>query len=100
MIIYNVTVSVNSNRVEEWIEWMKDKHIPEMMQTELFAGYEFHKLLEQDETEGLTFVIQYQLNNKEDYDLYIERHAPIMRDKTSKKFASDVIAFRTLMERL
>ena len=31
MIVYNVTVSVDENITSDWLAWMKDEHIPEVM---------------------------------------------------------------------
>jgi hypothetical protein len=39
MIVYNVTVSVKNSIVKEWLEWMKNEHIPELMNTEYFSSY-------------------------------------------------------------
>jgi hypothetical protein len=36
MIVYNVTVKVNTEVHDEWFAWMKETHIPEVMKTGLF----------------------------------------------------------------
>ena len=33
MILYNVTVNIDTDVEEDWIEWMKETHIPEVMKT-------------------------------------------------------------------
>lgn len=98
MIIYNVTVQVNKDTVPEWVNWMQEQHIPELMQTGLFSGYRLCRLLEQDETEVVTFSAQYFCAQEEDYQTYIREYAPIMREKGLQRFGDRFIAFRTVME--
>ena len=58
MIIYNVTVKVDNSIAGAWLDWMKKEHIPDLMRTGLFLDYRLSKLLEQDETEGITYTVQ------------------------------------------
>jgi hypothetical protein len=98
MIIYNVTVKVEKDIVPEWVQWMKHEHIPDLMRTGLFIDYRLCRLLEQDELEGVTYIVQYFCDSLEHYNTYISEHAQKMRDKAFKRFGSRFIAFRTVME--
>lgn len=97
MIIYNVTIKVDNSIADEWVKWMKDEHMPELMQTGLFVDSRLCRLLEQDETEGPTFVAQYYCDSMEHYDTYIAEHAQEMRDKGMTRFGGKFVAFRTVM---
>lgn len=98
MFIYNITIKIDNNIVDEWLRWQKEIHIPEILGTGLFYEHRFFELLEQDETEGRTFVIQYFAYSRKDYDKYIQHHAPALRDKAIKKWGNQFIAFRTLLQ--
>jgi len=98
MIIYNVTIKVETAIADEWVGWMKQEHIPEVMATGLFLDYRLCRLLEQDEAEGLTYIVQYFSDSLEDYNTYISEHAPRLRDKGFQRFGNRFIAFRTVME--
>ncbi len=39
MYVYNVTLKVNAERADEWIQWMKHEHIPEVLATGIFSDY-------------------------------------------------------------
>ena len=39
MIIYNVTVSVEESIKKDWLTWMQDVHIPEVMATGIFQNH-------------------------------------------------------------
>jgi hypothetical protein len=98
MIIYNVTIKVENQIADEWLEWMKQEHIPELMDTGLFADARLSRLLEQDETEGITYIAQYFCKDMEAYRSYISDHSERMRNKSFARFGNRFIAFRTLMQ--
>lgn len=98
MIVYNVTVKVNNSVVDKWVKWMLDEHMPDLKNTGLFTDYRLCRLLEQDDTEGVTFSAQYTCSNMEDYNTYIDQYATTMRDKAFKQFGNNFVAFRTVME--
>lgn len=98
MVIYNVTVKVQTAIHQQWLEWLKDIHIPEIIATGCFEKATISRLLEVDESDGPTFTVQYFAAEKQDYDRYIDSHAISMRDKAMKEWGNQFIAFRTIME--
>ena len=100
MIIYNVTVKVDNSIAAEWLQWMKEEHIADVLGTGLFFDCRLCHLMEQDEHEGKTYIAQYFCESMEQYNTYISEHAQKMRDKGFKRFGNKFIAFRTLMKTL
>ena len=98
MFVYNITLKIDPKIEKEWINWQKEEHIPEVMSTKLFSEYKFFHLLEQDETDGITYIVQYFISSLENYDQYIEKFAPLLRKKFNEKWGDRVISFRTIME--
>lgn len=98
MIIYNVTVKVLPQIADEWLRWMHEEHMPELLVTGLFTDYRLCRLLEQDESEGITFSAQYFSRNMEQYQRYLAEYAPLMRQKGYDRFGDKFIAFRTVMK--
>ena len=98
MIIYNVTVKVESQISAVWMQWLLEEHIPDIMNTGCFYEYRLVRLLEVDDSEGPTYAIQYHARSKSDYNRYMEMHAADMRKKSFEKWGEKFIAFRTLME--
>lgn len=98
MIIYNVTVKVDTEIAPEWVEWMKTVHIPALMATGLFTESKLCRLLEQDELEGVTYAAQYSCDSIEHYNTYIDKYSQDMRQQSFEKFGNRFIAFRTVME--
>lgn len=98
MIIYNVTLKVDNSIHTPWLQWMNEKHIPDVMATGCFEKYVFVKLLDTDESEGLTYAVQYYALSKAQYNRYIELHAAQLRRDATSKWGNGFVAFRTLME--
>ena len=42
-VIYNVTVSVDYDVAEHWLEWMKEEHIPEVMKQVILSSQKYQK---------------------------------------------------------
>lgn len=97
-IIYNVTTMVATGIAPSWMQWMQDEHIPALMQTGCFTGYKMVRLLEVDESEGLTYAVQYYLKDLLEYDRYLREHSPAFRQESINKWGDKIIAFRSLME--
>ena len=98
MFIYNVTAQLDKNIHKEWIQWMQQIHIPEVMQTGCFTGSRLLRLLETVESDRFTYTVQYTAPTKADYNRYIEMHAATLRQSTINKWGNKIIAFRSLME--
>lgn len=97
MIIYNVTVKVDNDVAADWVRWMKQEHMPDLMKTGLFVDYRLCYLLEQDEADGKTYTAQYHCDSMEHYNTYIAEYAQQMREKAFARFGNKFAAFRTVM---
>lgn len=98
MIIYNVTSKVDHSIAEDWLSWLQQEHIPEVIATGCFTHARVLRLLEVDETDGLTYAIQYHAESKALYNRYIREFSPELRKKGTEKWGEKFIAFRSVME--
>jgi hypothetical protein len=98
MLIYNITTKVDHEILNNWMQWQREIHIPEMIATGCFFDHRFYELLEHEEEDGKTFVIQFFSNTRSDYEKYITEFAPALRKKSSDKWNGHAITFRTLLQ--
>jgi len=98
MIIYNVTININHDDHDEWLEWMKSIHIPEVIQTGLFKYHRILKVLADEESGGITYSIQYYCENMKQFKEYELKHAPRLQKEHTDKYKDKFVAFRTLLE--
>jgi hypothetical protein len=97
MLIYNVTVNIEDDVREEWLTWMKQVHIPDVMKTGLFLENKICKVLGVED-EGSTYSVQYTCRNIEDYTRYVEEFAPGLQKEHNDRFREKYVAFRSLLE--
>jgi hypothetical protein len=97
MIIYNVTVNIENDVSEEWLSWMKNVHIPDVMATGLFIENKICKVLVEEE-QGTTYSIQYTAKNMSDLETYQQQHAPRLQKEHMDRYKDKFVAFRTLLE--
>ena len=99
MIVYNVTIKVDLDVHDLWLRWMKEEHIPEVMQSGCFTECKILKLLtEAEDNDGVNYAIQYTAPNLGSYHQYRDEFAPALQAKTKAKYGDDVLAYRSLLE--
>ena len=98
MFIYNVTVGVDKAFEQEWLLWMREIHVPDVMATQMFTGYKIYKVLASEDEGTISYAIQYSARSLDDVDLYLEKFAPSLREDVKKKFGDHQASFRTLLQ--
>lgn len=97
-ILYNVTVKIDLDVNDEWLSWMKETHIPDVMMTGKFDAWKLTKILGDDDPHGVTYAVQYTAPDMDTFLEYSQYHAPKLQAEHRDKFAGKFGAFRTLME--
>ncbi len=97
MIIYNVTVKVDHEVHDDWLNWMQQVHIPEVMGTGKFVEHQIAKVLVDDQ-DGITYAIQYKCASMQDLEAYQSDHAPALQRDHAERYKDKFVAFRTLLE--
>tara|TARA_B100001741_G_C16280543_1_gene472025 strand:+ start:77 stop:376 length:300 start_codon:yes stop_codon:yes gene_type:complete len=93
MIIYSVTIIIEDSIVDEWELWMKKKHIPDIMNTQLFTNYSFLK----DLNSHNKYIIQYELDSIQNYMQYTQLFALKLQNEHAEKFGKNYKAWRSLL---
>jgi hypothetical protein len=96
-VLYNVTCSVDPDIHEEWLDWMKFVHIPEVMATGFFLENKICRIHEFEEN-GITYAIQYVCRNKKELDVYQRDFSPALQQAHNARYGGKVAAFRTVLE--
>jgi hypothetical protein len=96
MILYNVTVSIDPDVHAEWLDWMKTKHIPDVMATGCFVESRISRVHGEEEG-GVTYAITYLSPSHEKMDEYQQQHAPVLQKDHAERYAGKFAAFRTIL---
>ncbi|MBX3102126.1 MAG: DUF4286 family protein [Bacteroidetes bacterium] len=99
MVIYSVTVQVEGSIAEDWLQWMRAYHIPDVLATGYFTGHRIQRLVHPETEDGhATFNIQYLCRHWDDYNNYQRLEAPRLQAEHTERYRDRFVAFRTLLE--
>jgi hypothetical protein len=98
MLVYNVTIGIDKDVEEEWLIWMKQKHIPDVLNTGMFVTCKMYKILHDQEEGTTSYSVQYFAENITNVMQYLDHYAPALIKEHQEKFQSKHVAFRTLLE--
>lgn len=97
MFIYNVTVNISDEVHSDWLKWMKEVHIPDVMRTGCFTENRIFRVLFVED-EGHTYSIQYSFREMKDIERYNKEFAPALQKEHTERFRDKYAAFRTLLQ--
>ena len=98
MILYNVTINIHESVHDQWMKWMQEKHINDMLATGKFSSARMVKVLVEEEMGGTTYSVQFVTDSKETLQRYYDEDAPKLRAESASLFGDKMLAFRTELE--
>ena len=98
MIIYNVTINIDESVHDAWLQWMKERHIPDMLSTGKFVKAKICRVLVEEEGGGITYAAQYYTLDRELLQRYYLEDADRLRKDMIGRFQDKFVAFRTELE--
>jgi len=87
MIIYSVTVTIKKEVEEEWLKWMKDVHIKDVMKTGYFTDWQIYKQnIPENSPVETTYLINYFSESFTKYEEYVNKEAPRLQKEHIERF--------------
>lgn len=97
MFIYNVTVNIGDDIHQDWLNWMKTKHMQDVMKTGCFVDSGIFKLLYVND-EGHTYSIQYRFLEMSDFERYQSEFAKTLQAEHTERYKDKFAAFRSILQ--
>ena len=97
MVLYNVTVSIDPEVAIEWLDWMRSKHIPDVLQTGCFLECKLSRVNGEEEG-GQTYAVLYLAKNQLALDRYQQDFAPALQQEHLSRYQGRFAAFRTTLD--
>lgn len=97
MVLYSVTINVADDVHEEWLQWMREVHVPDVMNTGCFVMHKIMKLKDPVQ-DGNTYSFQYFAESDEILAEYLTNYAPDLRADVDSRYANKYLAFRTILD--
>ncbi len=98
MYLYNVTTNVDESIEAQWLQWMKELHIPAIIGTGKFLEATICKVMVQEEMGGVTYAVQYQSKSIELIEAYQKEEAIDLENEAQRIFGDKQFSFRTTLE--
>jgi len=99
MIIYNVTTIIEDGIHEEYVKYMKEVHMPEVMSTEKFTDCQL-LFLGEPITEGVTYCAQYMAKDAENLADYRMNFLPKLEQDLQQKFPNKLVSFASVLKKV
>jgi S-adenosylmethionine:tRNA-ribosyltransferase-isomerase (queuine synthetase) len=100
MFLYNVTVGIDKEVETEWIAWIKEQHIPKIMNTGYFLESKLYKVVSQEDEGAVSYCIQLFSDKIEKIVEYLDKHTNTIIEEHRQKFKDRHVAFNTLLEEI
>jgi len=98
MLLYNVTVTIELSVHEDWLNWMRNSHIPDVMSTGMFLSYRLNKMLGHEHEDAEVYTVQYLVKDMAHLIQYNDIYALDLQAKVKARYDGKYVVFRTVME--
>lgn len=98
MLLYNVTVTIDLEVHQDWLRWMQEIHIPDVMNTGLFLSYRLCRLMTHEHTDAEMYAIQYAVQDMPSLQQYQQEFATALQEAHKVRYEGKYAAFRSVME--
>lgn len=98
MLLYNVTVGVDREIEAEWLEYMREKQIRDVMSTGLFVDSKMYKVLHGQDDGTISYSVQFFARSIDDIQQYLDVFAPAIIEDHRKRFENRHVVFMTLLD--
>jgi hypothetical protein len=100
MIVFNSTILPDWSIAQEWLSWIQREYIPAVLSTGFFEQYNLYQLLDQDEEQGPTYVLQFFASSTANYRAYLLGFAEQHHEQALAKWGNQFVVYRTVMQRI
>lgn len=95
-IIYEVNLEIETNTAPNFITWLNETHIPEMLHIDGFMTAQLHK--DESKKDGfLLYTCQYTVESREKLEEYFSKHSAKMRKHGQDLFGGKFSATRRIL---
>jgi len=101
MVIYSVSVRIKKEVEDEWLSWMKETHIPAVLNTKYFNSCQMYRVLVPEVKENyVIYKMKYECNSIDQYNEYSQKEASRLQLQHNKKYQGKFSASREVMEKI
>jgi hypothetical protein len=100
MYIYSVTIAIENETETEWLEFMQQKHIADVLKTGYFTSASMRKAVNEDNAAFVTYNIEYTADSMEAYTQYQQLEATRLQKDVADRFSGKFTAQRRVYQKV
>jgi len=98
MLIFNTTYLVSDKVHGDWLKWVREQHIPFMLDSAYFSKPQVARIITSDKQEGTSFSVQFHVNDLQTLKLWNKEYNSRFQENCSQQFGTEVVFFTTVLE--
>jgi len=95
MVIYNVTTHVEPSVQEDWLLWMRQELIPQLLSTSGLKEIKIFKVVAGQDQGGVSYAVQRFFESKEKLNHFLKELGPTTRKKSEERYGNRILHFET-----
>jgi hypothetical protein len=98
MLIFNITFLVSDKVHGSWLKWVREEHIPFMLNSTYFTQPQVARVITSDKEDGTSFSVQFHINDMRTLKQWNQEYSTGFQQNCSQNFGSEVLFFTTVLE--
>ncbi|MXV37769.1 DUF4286 family protein [Flavobacteriaceae bacterium Ap0902] len=98
MILYNETINIDQTAEIQWLNWMKRKHVPSVLNTGLFLSARLSRLSSHIQPDSTNYTVQYLCENSDHLNEYKTIHLEKLKEEGTQLFGDKMQFFQTELD--
>jgi len=97
MILYNITVIIDSSIEALWLKWINQTFLTQASESDLLISNRLLKVLDSP-NEGLTYCLQFVAESLQNYTEFKDKYATALLEAHAVEFKNQSVFFSSTME--
>ncbi len=98
MLIYNTTYHIEEKSVKNFLIWLQEHFIPEILKTGMLSNPRLTEVLSNKEDGSSSFSLQLEVEDSKTLHAWYSQHGVKLNEEIVNIFKDDVVGFPTLLE--
>jgi hypothetical protein len=98
MLFHNITYNIDESLAEDFLDFMRTTHIPNVMKTGFPKAFKILKLLTEIDNGGMTYSFQYTFDSIEGFEVFENDYFDELNEAVDKRYRGKYVFFPSLLQ--
>jgi hypothetical protein len=100
MLVINTPFFVATTHLDQFLKWVSNVYVPNMMKTDHFSASRFYQVLSHQEQDSTGYSLQFEFAEPALYRHWEDRHHAALQEELKLLFNEHVLSFSTLLKQV